>query len=98
MSFIDRVKRILLAKNEEELATVEGKIAEVEILHSEKLEDVNSLKKESEIALGEKSEVQRNVLSKNDLKELETIYEFIVNYPQIEKIANIINIVLIDIR
>lgn len=90
MSFIDRVKRILLAKNEEELTSVEAKIAEVEILHSEKLEDVNSLKKESEIALGEKSEVQRNVLSKNDLKELETIYEFIVNYPQIEKIANII--------
>lgn len=90
MSFIDRVKSILLAKNEEELASVEAKIAEVEILHSEKLENVNSLKKESEIALGEKSEVQRNVLTKKDLKELETIYDFIVNYPQIEKITNVI--------
>ena len=90
MSFIERVKSILLAKNEEELASVEAKIAEVEILHSEKVEDVNFLKKESEIALGEKSKVQRNVLTKKDLKELETIYEFIVNYPQIEKIANMI--------
>ena len=34
MSFVDRVKSILLKKNEEELANIETKIAQLERIHS----------------------------------------------------------------
>ncbi len=90
MSFVDRVKSILLKKNEEELANIEIKIAEVERIHSRERENVRNLREEAKVISGEKTAVQKNILNQKDLKELEIIYNFIVNYPQIEKIIEAI--------
>ena len=90
MSFVDRVKSILLKKNEEELANIETKIAEVERIHSRERENVRNLREEAKVISGEKTAVQKNILNQKDLKELEIIYNFIVNYPQIEKIIDTI--------
>ena len=87
MSFVNRVKDILLKKNAEELANLNERIREVEKAHSRETESVQKLKEESEIASKEKSEVQKTMISRKELEELEVIYEFIANYPQIEQIT-----------
>lgn len=85
MSFVERVKEILLSRNEEEIENIKLKIEELQGTHSQKRENVSRLKEESEIASKEKAAVQKNVLTKKELSELEIIYNFIANYDQIDK-------------
>ena len=87
MSFIDRVKSELKKKNEEELANIEIRIKELEKTVSNAVEEVQKVKKESEEASKEKSKAEKNILSKKELENLEIIYNFISNYPEIEKIT-----------
>ena len=77
MSFVERVKEILLSRNEEEIENIKLKIEELQGTHSQKRENVSRLKEESEIASKEKAAVQKNVLTKKELSELEIIYNFI---------------------
>ena len=76
--------------NKKILANIETKIAEVEKIHSRERENVRNLREEAKFISGEKTAVQKNILNQKDLKELEIIYNFIVNYPQIEKIIDTI--------
>ena len=85
MSFVERVKEILLSRNEEEIENIKLKIEELQGTHSQKRENVSRLKEESEIASKEKAAVQKNVLTKKELSELEIIYNFVANYDQIDK-------------
>lgn len=87
MSFLDRVKDILLKRNEEELASLEARIREVTSAHSIESENVQKLKEESKVVSREKSQVQKNMISKKELEDLEVIYNFIANYPEIYKIT-----------
>ena len=90
MKFIERAKKKLLYNIEEELKQVERKIHELNGDYSVNYEDVEDKRQELEQAQDEKSKCQKRVLNNKDLKDLETIYNFITNVTKIEIIlANI---------
>ena len=86
MSFIERVKKVLLERNREELERVEQSIKEITQMHSDEYESVQKLREEFEIASQEKSQVQKTILDKKELEDLKTIYDFVNNYPTIQKV------------
>ena len=88
MKFVDRVKEILLERKKEELAIIEEKIEEVNKIYLEKQEEANNLKQESDEFSKEKAEFQKKLLSKKELSDLENIYNFVANYPRIQKILD----------
>lgn len=85
MSFIDRVKRILLEKNKVEIEEIERRKKELSKQHEKESEDVEKLKQASEEAVREKSKVQSSIIDKKDLDDLELLYDFMTNLPRIEK-------------
>lgn len=85
MGFVNRVKDILLKRNEEEIKGIDQKISELQDTHYQKAETVNKLKEESDVASKEKRDVQKNILNKKELAELEIIYDFVANHEQIDK-------------
>lgn len=86
MKFVDRVKSVLLERKNKELAAVEAEIRDLNKKYAEENENVNNLKQESNDFAKEKAETRKKMLSKKELNDLGNIYEFIVNYPRIEKI------------
>lgn len=87
MSFLERVKYVLLENNERDLAALDAKTAEVEKEYLTEAEIVQRLQEESKEARREKSDVQKKLMSKKELADLKIIYEFIANYPQIKAIS-----------
>ena len=86
MKFIDRAKKKLLDKIEEELKQVERKIHELNGDYSANYEDVEYKRQKLKQAQNEKSKYQNRALNKKELKDLETIYNFITNVPKMERI------------
>ena len=87
MSFLDKIKKVLLENNEKELANIKAKIADVEREYLEESEKVQMLEEESKEAHRKKSDVQKKILTKKELGDLKTIYEFMANYSQIKAIS-----------
>lgn len=87
MSFVERVKKILLEKNENEIRAIEERIQEVSEIHSIETEQVRRLTEESKAVSKERGQVQKNIISTKELKDLEQIYEFVASYPQIKDIT-----------
>ena len=85
MGFVNRVKDILLKRNEEEIKGIDQKISELQDTYYQKAETVNKLKEESDVASKEKRDVQKNILNKKELAEFEIIYDFVANHEQIDK-------------
>ena len=86
MKFVNRTKKILLARKEEELSAIEEKIKELNKIYSKEHEKVINLKQESDEVFGRKAEFQKNIKNKKEITDLEIIYDFVSNYPRIEKI------------
>ena len=87
MSFLDKIKKVLLENNEKELANIKAKIADVEREYLEESEKVQKLEEETKEAHRKKSDVQKKILTKKDLEDLKIIYEFMSNYSQIKAIS-----------
>lgn len=87
MSFVDRVKKILLERNRKELESVQKSIDELTERHAEEFEGVQILKEASDVANREKSKVQNTMLSKKELEDLKIIYDFVSNYQKIENVV-----------
>ena len=87
MSFFDKIKKVLLENNEKELANIEAKIDDIEREYLEESEKVQMLEEESKEAHRKKSDVQKKILTKKELGDLKTIYEFMANYSQIKAIS-----------
>ena len=85
MGFVDRVKEILLKRNEEEILGINQKFTELQDTYYQKSETVNKLKEESDVASKERKDVQKDILNKKELAELEIIYDFVANHEQIDK-------------
>ncbi|MBR0426963.1 MAG: hypothetical protein IJK18_02010 [Clostridia bacterium] len=88
MKFIERAKKKLLDKIEEDLKQVERKIYELNGDYSAKYEDVEDKRQKLEQAQNEKSKYQKRALNNKELKDLETIYNFITSVPKIEMILS----------
>lgn len=87
MKFIDRIKKILIEKEEEELILIKGKIEKIHKEYLREHEEVKNLGKEVKEYSGKKSEIQKNVIDNKELKDLENIYNFVANFSRIEKIS-----------
>ena len=85
MGFVDRVKEILLKRNEEEISGIDQKVRELQDTYYQKSETVNKLKEESDVVSKERKDVQKYILNKKELAELEIIYDFVANHEQIDK-------------
>ena len=86
MKFIDRVKKILLDKNQSEILAVEKKIQEAQKKQSENVESIKDLKKEAQKASKEAVEAKNKVITGKELSQLGIIYDFLSNYSMIEKL------------
>ena len=69
MGFVDRVKEILLKRNEEEISGIDQKITELQDTYYQKSETVNKLKEESDVVSKERKDVQKYILNKKELAE-----------------------------
>ena len=87
MNFFDKVKNVLLENSDKELASIEAKIGDIEREYLEESEKVQMLEEESREAHRKKSDVQKKILTKKELDDLKTIYEFMANYSQIKAIS-----------
>lgn len=87
MNFFDKVKNVLLENSDKELASIETKIDDIEREYLEESEKVQMLEEESREAHRKKSDVQKKILTKKELDDLKTIYEFMANYSQIKAIS-----------
>ena len=87
MNFFDKVKNVLLENSDKELASIEAKIDDIEREYLEESEKVQMLEEESREAHRKKSDVQKKILTKKELDDLKTIYEFMANYSQIKAIS-----------
>lgn len=87
MDFLEKAKYVMLGKIDSERQSIDEKISELSGTHLLESENVRKLKAESDEANRERAEVQRSMLSKKELNDLEMIYDFVVNYPQIAEIV-----------
>ena len=87
MNFFDKVKNVLLENSDKELVSIEAKIGDIEREYLEESEKVQMLEEESREAHRKKSDVQKKILTKKELDDLKTIYEFMANYSQIKAIS-----------
>ena len=86
MRFLERVKTKLLNQIDEKIAQIEDKINELNQEHSSRFENVENKSMKLEEILQEKSEIQKTKIDGKELKDIETIYNFMFYYKKIKYI------------
>ena len=90
MKFVDRARNELLKQINTKIIDIEAELKELEEKYLRDKQIVSGLKKVTEEFLSQKSEIQRQVLTNVQEKVLENIYEFLLNYPKIKKIIELL--------
>ena len=88
MDFFDRAKDKLLKQNQNEISKLEKKINKLNQELSGKNEIVKDLTQKKDNEIQNKSEFEKTVLKENEMEDLKVLYEFIANYPKINKIVD----------
>lgn len=86
MKFINRVKSKLLERIEKQLKDIEAKEKTLNKGYSQEHANIEMLKQEADEFSRDKTKLEKDILDDKMLKDLTNIYEFIANYPRIEKI------------
>ena len=90
MKFVDRAKNEILRQTNSKIIEIEAELKGLQDIYLRDKQAVSGLKNVTEEFLSQKSEVQKQVLTNVQAKILENIYEFLLNYPKIQKIIELL--------